>query len=146
MLVWASQIRLRLSIYLGVASRLCYAIFGQTWVTPWAELSALSAATPILHAEFTAIPALLFLLRVATVTVSLTSLEQDIDDREISWGCCAYTSPLIWSNLSLTRFDKIAIQARAQMAADNEAVGLLRVHMYESKCILPLRDNCLLCS
>ena len=35
------------------------------------------------------------------------------------------------------RFNKIAIQARAQMAADKEAVGLSRVHMYESKCILP---------
>ena len=33
-------------------------------------------------------------------------------------------------------FNKIAIQARAQMAADKEAVGLSRVHMYESKCIL----------
>ena len=36
----------------------------------------------------------------------------------------------------LTRFNKIAIQARAQMAADKEAVGLSRV----------LRDNCLFCS
>ena len=32
----------------------------------------------------------------------------------------------------------IAIQATAQMAADKEAVGLSRVHMYESRCILPL--------
>ena len=44
------------------------------------------------------------------------------------------------------RFKKLAIQARAQMAADKEAVGLSRVHMYESKCILPLRENCLFCS
>ena len=29
----------------------------------------------------------------------------------------------------LTRFNKFAIQARAQMAADKEAVGLSRVHM-----------------
>ena len=29
------------------------------------------------------------------------------------------------------------------MAADKKAVGLSRVHIYESKCILPLRDNCL---
>ena len=27
------------------------------------------------------------------------------------------------------------------MAADKEAIGLSRVHMYEPKCILPLRDN-----
>ena len=45
-----------------------------------------------------------------------------------------------------TRFNKISIQATAQMAADKEAIGLSRVHMYESKCILPLRANCLLCS
>ena len=35
----------------------------------------------------------------------------------------------------LTRFNKFAIPATAQMAADREAVDLLRVHMYESKCI-----------
>ena len=29
------------------------------------------------------------------------------------------------------------------MAADMEYVGLSRVHVYEYKCILPLRDNCL---
>ena len=40
---------------------------------------------------------------------------------------------------------KIVIQARAHMVADKEAVGLSRVHMYESKCILPLRDNCIIC-
>ena len=33
----------------------------------------------------------------------------------------------------VTRFNKIAIHARDQMAADKEAVGLSRVHMYESK-------------
>ena len=42
--------------------------------------------------------------------------------------------------------NQIAIQATAQMAADKEAVGLSSVHIYESKCILPLRDNCLFCS
>ena len=44
-------------------------------------------------------------------------------------------------------FNKIAIQATAQMAADKEAVGLSRVHIYEyrPKCILPLRDTCLSC-
>ena len=45
----------------------------------------------------------------------------------------------------LTRFNKIAIQASAWMAADKESVGLARVHMYEFKCILPLRDSCLFC-
>ena len=38
----------------------------------------------------------------------------------------------------ISLFNKIAIQATAQMAADKEAVSLSRVHMYESKCILPL--------
>ena len=47
---------------------------------------------------------------------------------------------------NLTRFNNIVIQARAQMSADKDAVGLSRVHMYESKCILPLRNNCLFCS
>ena len=37
----------------------------------------------------------------------------------------------------LTRFNKIATQATAQMAADKEAVGLPRVQMYECMCILP---------
>ena len=45
----------------------------------------------------------------------------------------------------ITRLNKIVIQATAQMAADKEAVGLSRVDMYESKCILPLWDNCLFC-
>ena len=31
----------------------------------------------------------------------------------------------------------IAIQAIAQIAADKEAAGLSRVHMFEYKCILP---------
>ena len=48
--------------------------------------------------------------------------------------------------LYLTRFNKIAIQARAHVAADKEAIASSRVHMYESKCMLPLRDNCLFCS
>ena len=38
--------------------------------------------------------------------------------------------------IDLTRFNKIAVQAIAQMAADKEAVGLSRVNMYKSKCIL----------
>ena len=44
-----------------------------------------------------------------------------------------------------SRFNKIAIQTTAQMAADKEAVGLSRVHTYESKCLLLLRDNFLFC-
>ena len=32
-------------------------------------------------------------------------------------------------------FNKIAIQAAAQMDADKEAVGLSRVHIYASKCM-----------
>ena len=43
----------------------------------------------------------------------------------------------------LQRLNKIAIQATAQMASGKEAVGLSRVHTYESKCNLPFRDNCL---
>ena len=44
---------------------------------------------------------------------------------------------------ALIRFNNIAIQARAQMAADKEAVGLykLRVRTYQSKCNMPLRDK-----
>ena len=30
------------------------------------------------------------------------------------------------------------VEATAQMAADTEAIGLSRVHMYESKCILSI--------
>ena len=51
---------------------------------------------------------------------------------------CHHRGQLHW-------FNKIAIQARAQVVADKEAVGLSRVHMHESKCILSLRDNCLFC-
>ena len=40
-----------------------------------------------------------------------------------------------------TIFNTIAIQATAYLAADKESVGLSRVHMCESKCIPPLRDN-----
>ena len=47
-----------------------------------------------------------------------------------------------WPTINTKDFNKIAIQATVQMAADKEAVGLLRVHTYESECILPLRDNC----
>ena len=54
---------------------------------------------------------------------------------------CVSISDTKWVKLAsntadLTRFNKIATQARAQAAADNDAVGLSRVHMYESKCIL----------
>ena len=43
----------------------------------------------------------------------------------------------------LTIFNKIAIQTRAEMAADKYVVGLSRLKMYESKCILSLPGNCL---
>ena len=46
----------------------------------------------------------------------------------------------------LTRFNNIAILARVYIAAGKEADGLSIVRMYESKRILPLRDNCLFCS
>ena len=49
-------------------------------------------------------------------------------------------------SLHLTRFNKIAIKSKTQMAVDKEVVGLSRVRMYESNnCIMPLRDNCILC-
>ena len=83
LLVWASQIRRRLSTALGV-SRLCCATFGQIWSISWAWWST---ATPRIIAEFPMIPALLlFLLLVAIGTVSVASLEQGIDSREISRG------------------------------------------------------------
>ena len=44
----------------------------------------------------------------------------------------------------LARFNNIAMQVTARRAADKEAVGLLRVHMYKSKCIRP--SNSLFCS
>ena len=46
------------------------------------------------------------------------------------------------ARVSMYRFNKIVTQATAQMAADKEGVSLSssRVHMYESKCILPVRD------
>ena len=50
----------------------------------------------------------------------------------------------VYEQVDLTRFNKSAIQAIAQkMAVDNEAVDLSRVHTYQYKCNLPLRDNCL---
>ena len=54
--------------------------------------------------------------------------------------CCKFA-------LALTIFNKIAIQATTQMAADKEAFGLSScrpkiIYM----CILSLRDNCLFCS
>ena len=45
------------------------------------------------------------------------------------------------SNRILSMGPRLPRDATAQMAADKEAAGLSRVHMYESKCILPLRDN-----
>ena len=63
------------------------------------------------------------------------------DPRSIKNLMVCITYPIGFTEL--TRFNKITIQARAQMAADKETVGLSKVHMYESKCILPLRDNCL---
>ena len=47
--------------------------------------------------------------------------------------------------LRFVLFNKIVIHATAQMATEKEAGGISRVHMYESKCILPLQDNCLKC-
>ena len=47
--------------------------------------------------------------------------------------CWTYAQP------DLTRFNKIAIQAIAQMHADKKAFGLSRANMYESRCNLPLR-------
>ena len=37
----------------------------------------------------------------------------------------------------LTRFNNIAIQGTPQMAVDEEAISLSRVHSYYSKCNLP---------
>ena len=54
------------------------------------------------------------------------------------------SSDTVCQHSYITRFNNIAIQARAQMATDKEAVGLSKVHMYESKCIMPLQDNCTL--
>ena len=63
-------------------------------------------------------------------------------------GSNIYMSETRYANGTNTRFifNKIAIQARSQMATDKKAVGLSRVHMYEYKCNLSLRDNCLFCS
>ena len=44
----------------------------------------------------------------------------------------------------LTRFNTIGIQATAQIAVEKEPVCLSKVHMYEYKGILLLRDNCLI--
>ena len=57
-------------------------------------------------------------------------------------GCklLKWTDRMPFMPVLLLIFNKIAIQ---EIAADKEAVGLSRVHMYESKCSLPLRDNCL---
>ena len=46
----------------------------------------------------------------------------------------------------LTIFNRIAIQTRAEMSADKYVVGLSRLQMYESKCILSLPGKCLFCS
>ena len=56
---------------------------------------------------------------------------------------------VIWLLNVMMWFNKIEQDCHpstSEMAVDKEAVGLSRVHMYESKCILPLRDNYLLCS
>ena len=42
---------------------------------------------------------------------------------------------------SVNLSNKIAIQATVQTAAGKEVVVLPRVHMYESKCNLPLRER-----
>ena len=68
---------------------------------------------------------------------------------EVGLGCDVGRAavPVASSDGRLTTFIKIAIQARAQMAADKEAVGISTVHMYESKSrpILPQEANCLFC-
>ena len=43
--------------------------------------------------------------------------------------------------IDLTRLNKIATQATYQMAADKEAVGLSRSHLYESKCKTVFKHN-----
>ena len=50
-------------------------------------------------------------------------------------GCVATFFLTIWCDweYDLTRCNKIAIQATAQMAADKEAIGLSRIHTYQSK-------------
>ena len=48
-----------------------------------------------------------------------------------------------YERVDLTICNEIANQLTAQMAADKEAAGLSRFQMYESRCILPLPDNCL---
>ena len=70
---------------------------------------------------------------------------------KVPWSVCCNTLqkssiPSLFLHLLafFSRFNKIAIQATAQMAADKEAISLSRVHMYESNCMLPLQDNRLL--
>ena len=61
--------------------------------------------------------------------------------------CNGVVDHVLWTNVvsEIKYFvNKIAIRATAPMAADKEAIGLSRFHMYKSKCILPLLDNCLL--
>ena len=61
--------------------------------------------------------------------------------------CCKVRSRMSMARCySLTRFNTIAIQATTLMASDKEAVGLSRVHVYEYKCIQPLRCKCRFCS
>ena len=64
-----------------------------------------------------------------------TTVQQIMLDEDIIVRCLMRLAILIliiqvlWED-GLTRFSKIAIRARAQMAVDKEAVGLSRVHMY----------------
>ena len=46
----------------------------------------------------------------------------------------------------LLMIQHVLTQPTAYMAADKKAVGLSRIHMHESKCILPLGDNYLFSS
>ena len=67
------------------------------------------------------------------------------DTAAASYLCCSSGHSHIFHSccwwFDLTRANKIAIQATAQMAADKEAVGLSRVNMCESKCIPSLRTT-----
>ena len=85
------------------------------------------------------------------LSVCIDSLRSLFSGKIAEWHC-DYNIERVFANrvpswplrhLHLTRFNQIAIQARAQMAADKEAVGLSRVHMYESKRIPPLRNKCI---
>ena len=60
------------------------------------------------------------------------------------------TNFMVFTNRSLTRFNKIAIQGTPQMAIDKEAISLSRVYSYDFKCTCrysmcnpPSLDTCL---